>query len=74
LKKPILVTRKVTERMEGIQSGTSKLVGTDTDTIYRFSKKLLTQQSFYDKMANRLNPYGEGNSSEQIAKIISRLP
>lgn len=73
LNKPILVTRKVTERMEGIRSGTSKLVGTDTETIYRYSKKLLTQEAFYKKMSKKMNPYGEGNSSEQIAKILSKI-
>lgn len=70
LGKPVLVLRDTTERPEGIKAGTLKLVGTDEDTIYEETKKLLEDKNEYNKMANASNPYGDGFASERIVKAI----
>ncbi len=72
LGKPVLVLRDTTERPEGIAAGTLKLVGTDEDTIYEETKKLLTDQNEYEKMSKASNPYGDGHASERIADAIEK--
>ena len=70
LGKPVLVLRDTTERPEGIDAGTLKLVGTDEETIYSETKKLLTDQTEYKSMSHASNPYGDGHASERIADAI----
>lgn len=70
LGKPVLVLRDTTERPEGIDAGTLKLVGTDEEKIYEETKKLLTEQAAYDAMSKASNPYGDGHASERIADAI----
>lgn len=70
LGKPVLVLRDTTERPEGIDAGTLKLVGTNEETIYNETKKLLTDKGEYDKMAKAVNPYGDGNTSKYIVDEI----
>ena len=70
LGKPVLVLRDTTERPEGIDAGTLKLVATDTDTIYENTKLLLENKDEYDKMSKATNPYGDGTASKQIVDII----
>ena len=70
LGKPVLVLRDTTERPEGIDAGTLKLVGTDAETIYRETKRLLTDKTAYDAMSRASNPYGDGHASERIADAI----
>lgn len=70
LGKPVLVLRDTTERPEGIEAGTLKLVGTDEEKIYNETKKLLTNQNEYKKMSQATNPYGDGHASEYIVDII----
>ncbi len=70
LGKPVLVLRDTTERPEGIEAGTLKLVGTDEDTIYKETKSLLTDKEAYDKMSKASNPYGDGHASERIVDAI----
>lgn len=70
LGKPVLVLRDTTERPEGIDAGTLKLVGTDENVIYEEAKKLLIDKSEYDKMSRASNPYGDGHTSERIADAI----
>lgn len=72
LGKPVLVMRDTTERPEGIQAGTLKLVGTDEEIIYREFRKLLTDQKEYEKMAHASNPYGDGFASRRIADILMK--
>lgn len=71
LGKPVLVARDTTERPEGVQAGTLKLVGTNTESIYSELRTLLTDEGEYARMSQIKNPYGDGNSSERIANIIS---
>lgn len=70
LGKPVLVLRDTTERPEGIEAGTLKLVGTNTDTVYAEAKKLLTDQSAYEAMSKAKNPYGDGFASKYIVDAI----
>ena len=70
LGKPVLVLRDTTERPEGIEAGTLKLVGTDEDVIYEETKKLLTDKEQYEKMSKASNPYGDGHASERIVDAI----
>ncbi len=70
LGKPVLVLRNTTERPEGISAGTLKLVGTDEDTIYNETKKLLDNNSEYEKMSKASNPYGDGRASVRIVDAI----
>ena len=70
LGKPVLVLRDTTERPEGIEAGTLKLVGTDEEIIYNETKKLLTNKEEYDKMSKASNPYGDGNTSKRIVDAI----
>jgi UDP-N-acetylglucosamine 2-epimerase (non-hydrolysing) len=73
LGKPVLVMRDVTERTEGIEAGTARIVGTDTDKIVRETSNLLTDKTAYDEMAKAVNPYGDGNASKRIIGIISKV-
>ena len=72
LGKPVLVMRDTTERPEGIDAGTLKLVGTQEETIYEEFTKLLDSKIEYEKMAKAANPYGDGHASERIADILCR--
>lgn len=72
LGKPVLVMRDTTERPEGIEAGTLKLVGTNKDKIYTNFKLLLNNKNEYDKMSNASNPYGDGTASKQIVDILSK--
>ena len=70
LGKPVLVLRDTTERPEGIEAGTLKLVGTDENTIYAEAMKLLNDKDEYEKMSKATNPYGDGNASKYIVDAI----
>ena len=70
LGKPVLVMRDTTERPEGIEAGTLKLVGTNEEVIYREFKRLLTDKDEYDKMSKASNPYGDGFACKRIAEIL----
>ena len=70
LGKPVLVMRDVTERQEGIDAGTAKLVGTDYATIVDAIELLLNNPNEYLKMAQAVNPYGDGKASKRILEII----
>ncbi len=72
LGKPVLVLRDTTERPEGIEAGTLKLVGTHTEDVYNETKKLLTDKAAYDKMSKAKNPYGDGFASKYIVDAIER--
>ncbi|MDI6802125.1 MAG: UDP-N-acetylglucosamine 2-epimerase (non-hydrolyzing) [Thermodesulfovibrionales bacterium] len=71
--KPVLVMRDTTERIEGIEAGTAKLVGTIRDTIVKSVIELLDNKVVYDKMSKAVNPYGDGEAAKKIFKIITKL-
>ena len=70
LGKPVLVMRDTTERPEGIDAGTLRLVGTNEDVIYRNFKQLLEDKDAYQAMAHASNPYGDGRACRRIADIL----
>ena len=70
LGKPVLVMRDTTERPEGVEAGTLKLVGTSEEKIYSEFTRLLDDKAAYEAMAHASNPYGDGHASERIADII----
>ena len=72
LGKPVLVMRDTTERPEGIDAGTLKLVGTDEEVIYRSFKLLLEDAGEYARMSNASNPYGDGFACKRIADILEK--
>lgn len=67
---PVLVMRLVTERPEGIQAGTVRLVGTDTDRIVSEARNLLDDPQAYAAMAQAINPYGDGKAAMRITNAI----
>ncbi len=71
LGKPVLVMRDTTERPEGVEAGTLKLVGTDERIIYREFDRLLSDKNEYLAMSQASNPYGDGRASERIADILA---
>ncbi len=70
LGKPVLVMRDTTERPEGVEAGTLKLVGTEEENIYNNFTELLDNEEAYQAMSHAENPYGDGHTSERIADII----
>src|SRR3990167_3910698 len=72
LGKPVLVTREVTERPEGVSAGVVLLVGTNREKIIRETESLMQDHNRYAKMSRIQNPYGDGKSAERIVNIIAR--
>ena len=70
LGKPVLVMRDTTERPEAVDAGTVRLVGTDTETIERSVIELLENPNVYAEMAEAHNPYGDGDSCQQIIDFL----
>jgi UDP-N-acetylglucosamine 2-epimerase len=69
---PVLVMRETTERPEGVEAGTLKLVGTDTNNILQEATRLLDNPSAYTAMAKAINPYGDGRTAERIVNALMR--
>ena len=70
LGKPVLVLRKVTERQEGVEAGTLKVIGMQADEIVRQASRLLEDEAAYQAMASRSNPYGDGTARIRIVQRI----
>ena len=73
LGKPLLVMRDTSERPEGIEAGSAKLVGTDMDRIVKETQTLLNDTHKYNCMSEVKNPYGDGMASDRILKTIENL-
>lgn len=71
LGKPVLVMRDTTERPEALEAGTVKLVGTDYDRIVGETSRLLIDADYYSRMAQAVNPYGDGLACSRIVKYLS---
>lgn len=67
---PVLVMRDTTERPEGVDAGTLKLVGTDEEVIYNAFTELLENKAAYEAMSGAVNPYGDGKACVRIADIL----
>src|SRR5581483_5830158 len=70
LGKPVLVLRKVTERPEAVAAGTAKVIGVDEKDVYDDIHELLNNQRVYERMANAVNPYGDGKATLRILDAI----
>ena len=68
---PVLVLRDVTERPEGVQAGTLKLVGTDQEKILTEANYLLNDRLAHAAMAHAVNPFGKGDSAKKIVDILT---
>lgn len=68
---PVLVLRETTERPEGVEAGTLKLVGTETSQILREANHLLDDPIAHAKMARATNPYGDGHAAERIVHALT---
>ena len=70
LNKPVLVLRDATERPEGVDAGTLKVIGTDKAVVLSNMLALLTDNVLYQKMAIAKNPYGDGKASQRIVSVL----
>lgn len=70
---PVLVLRDVTERPEGVDAGTVRLVGTDRQKIISTASLLLNDFGEHQKMARAVNPYGDGHASERIVLALDEM-
>jgi len=73
LGKPTLVMRKKTERPEATESGVAKLVGTNSQSIFREAQNLLDNRGEYERMAKKVNSYGDGKAAKKIIEIVRDL-
>ena len=71
LGKPVLVLRDTTERPEGVEAGTLKLVGTESEKVKKEMEELLDNDAEYQRMSQAKNPYGDGKASERILDAIA---
>ena len=72
LGKPVLVMRETTERPEGVEAGTAKLVGTDAARIVAEAERLLDDEAAYAAMARAHNPFGDGHAAERIVGLLAK--
>ena len=70
LGKPVLVMRETTERPEGVEAGTARLVGTDADAIVTEISTLLDDKAAYEAMARAHNPFGDGQAARRIVELL----
>jgi UDP-N-acetylglucosamine 2-epimerase (non-hydrolysing) len=70
LGKPMLVLRDTTERPEGVEAGTLRLVGTNEEHVYKNTYELLSDKSSYNRMSHAKNPYGDGFASRYIVDYL----
>lgn len=73
LGKPVLVMRDTTERPEGVEAGTVRLVGANADEIVKQTARLLLDKDAYNAMANAKNPYGDGHAAERIIAALQQF-
>jgi UDP-N-acetylglucosamine 2-epimerase (non-hydrolysing) len=73
LRKPILVTRSVTERPEAVEAGAAVLVGTSAEAIAAQATRLLTDDAEYARRQVAINPYGDGQAARRIADVLEGL-
>ena len=71
LAKPVLVMRETTERPEGVDAGTARLVGTDADRIVSETFRLLDDAAEYAAMARAHNPFGDGHAAQRIVELLA---
>ena len=70
--KPVLILREVTERLEVVEAGAGKIVGTDENLIVQETSRLLTDSETYERMSSAPNPFGDGGAAERIAQTLEK--
>jgi len=70
LGKPVVVLRTETERPEAVDAGTVVIAGVDEENIYKVTSQLISDKSFYNKMAESTNPYGDGHACARIVDAL----
>ncbi len=70
LGKPVVVLRTETERPEAVEAGTVVIAGVDKDNIVKEFSRLVEDKAHYQKMADAVNPYGDGHACERIVEAI----
>lgn len=70
LSKPVLVTRNETEREEAVEMGCVMLVGNKKSTLIKYAQRLIDDADFYSSMTSGVNPYGDGNASQEIVRVL----
>ena len=73
LSKPVLVLRESTERIEAVEAGAAKVIGTNPENIYKETMKLINKKDYYLSMSRVPNPYGDGKASERILKACEKF-
>lgn len=73
LGKPVLVMRDTTERLEALEAGTVKLVGTNYEKIVSEISNLMENSEYYNSMSHAINPYGDGHASEKIVQFLMNI-
>lgn len=73
LAKPVLVMRENTERPEALSAGTVKLIGTDENRIFDEVQALLHDRQLYTRMANAINPYGDGRAARRTVAALAQM-
>ncbi|UCC78198.1 MAG: UDP-N-acetylglucosamine 2-epimerase (non-hydrolyzing) [Anaerolineales bacterium] len=72
LGKPVLVLREVTERPEAVEAGAARVIGTNQQNIVHWTERLLQDPVEYSRMAQAVNPYGDGHAAERIVEALLR--
>jgi UDP-N-acetylglucosamine 2-epimerase (non-hydrolysing) len=73
LGRPVLVMRRETERPEGLEGGTLRLIGAEYADIVEQTRRLLTDQALYNRMSHASNPYGDGRAAERIVGWLRHI-
>ncbi|MDC0435821.1 UDP-N-acetylglucosamine 2-epimerase (non-hydrolyzing) [Pelagibacteraceae bacterium] len=73
LGKPVLLMRDLTERPEGVKSGTTKLIGSNQSVIVKAVSKILDDKKYYKSISISKNPYGDGLASKRIVNVLSKF-
>ncbi|WP_430602633.1 UDP-N-acetylglucosamine 2-epimerase [Enterococcus sp. DIV0724b] len=69
---PVLVLRDTTERPEGVDAGTLKLIGTEREHVKKNIIELIESEKIYNVMAGATNPYGDGTAAQKIVEILKK--
>lgn len=70
---PVLVLRNNSERMEAINAGTAKLIGTSSEKIFTETLLLIEDKKMYNSMSKSVLPFGDGKASERIIFHVSKF-
>lgn len=68
---PVLVLRSTTERVEALTAGTARLVGTRTARIVAEAQHLLDDDAAHARMADAVNPFGDGTAAERTVAALA---